>query len=103
MTSDGSEPLSGGADARFRLSPDVVAQRLGDGIILVNIQTDRMFELNRTASRFWELLISGRSPSEARQQILEEFSVGEAQLNEEADKILSSLLAERMLRVDDKS
>ena len=40
-------------------SPDVVARRVDDEVVLVNLQTNRIFALNSTGARFWELLEGG--------------------------------------------
>jgi len=33
------------------LSPDTVATRVGDEVVLVDLKTDRIYTLNRTAAR----------------------------------------------------
>jgi hypothetical protein len=88
-------------DQRYRVSPDVVAQRLGESIILVNMQTDRIFELNRTGARLWELLGSGLTRAQAQQRMLDEFAVDEAHLTIEAQTLISSFLIEKLLDIDD--
>jgi hypothetical protein len=42
-----------------RLNSEVIARRLGDGAVLVHLPTSRIFELNDTAMRVWELLEEG--------------------------------------------
>jgi hypothetical protein len=50
--------------ANLRPHPDVVAQRLGEEVALVNLQTNRIFELNRTGACLWDLLCKGCDRSE---------------------------------------
>jgi Coenzyme PQQ synthesis protein D (PqqD) len=88
---------TGETSSSFRPGPDVIAQRLGEEVVLVHMQTDRIFELNRTASRLWDLLASGCTRAEAQRRMLEEFTVDASQLSEEIDTILSSLVAEELL------
>ena len=41
--------------------PDAVLRRVGDGAVLVHLGTNRVFELNSTAARAWELAVEGHS------------------------------------------
>lgn len=92
-------PAAARPDGTFRISPDVIAQRLGDSVILVHMETDKIFELNRTGARLWELLTSGNTPAQAQLQMLREFDVDQPQLAQETAAILSSLLAERLVSI----
>jgi hypothetical protein len=42
-----------------RLNPEVIVRRLGDGAVLVHLPSNRIYELNDTAMRVWELLSDG--------------------------------------------
>jgi hypothetical protein len=99
MDSDHAE--GGVADARerggsrgeppLRRAADVAARRLGDEIVLVNLRTNLIFELNRTGARLWELLADGCDRLEIERRMMEEFDVGRDALRGEIDGILSSL------------
>ena len=41
------------------LGPEVISKRLGETSVLVDVRTTRIFELNRTGTRVWELLPEG--------------------------------------------
>ena len=82
-------------------SQDVVGQRLGDEVVLVSLQTNRIFELNRTGARFWELLQSERDRSRIEQRLMEEFEVSEEELSAEVDQLIKSLADEELVRVLD--
>ncbi|MGH7411819.1 MAG: PqqD family protein [Candidatus Methylomirabilis sp.] len=90
----GSPEDPGKPGLRYRVSPDIMANRVADLIVLVHLQTDKIFSLNRTASRFWELLSAGHSPGEIRQQLMEEFDVAESDVTVEIDELLASLSSE---------
>jgi len=47
--------------AAWRPSEDTVTQRVGEGIVLVHLPTDRIYSLNPTATRLWELLAARKS------------------------------------------
>ena len=82
-------------------SQDVVGQRLGDEVVLVSLETNRIFELNRTGARFWELLQSESDRSRIEQRLLEEFEVSREELSSEVDRLVKSLTDEELVRVLD--
>jgi hypothetical protein len=77
--------------SRLRPNPDVIAQQLGDEIVLLNLHTNRMYELNSTAARMWELLSDGYDIEQIHRQMLLEFSVDAAQLANEMKQLLASM------------
>lgn len=77
--------------------PDVVARRLADNIVLVHLNTNRIFTLNRTGSRIWELLVAGRSPEEIEEALPGEFQVGREQVEHELGPLLDRLLSEGLV------
>ena len=46
-------------DLVLRPNPEVIAKRLDQTTVLVDISTGRIFELNETGTRIWELLGQG--------------------------------------------
>jgi len=88
---------------RVRASPDAVAQRLGDEMVLVNLKTDRILVLNRTGARFWELLCVHQELNEIRKRLLQEFDITESQLADEIAGFLTELNKEQLIRPDDAS
>jgi hypothetical protein len=86
---------------RFRLDADVVAQRLDDEVVLIQLKTDRIFVLNRTGARLWELLAGGHELAEIQRQMVQEFDVGENQLAAETTAFLSLLAAEHLVIPDE--
>ena len=85
--------------ARIEVSPDVIAQRLGDQTILVHLDTNLMFDLNRTASRLWELAQPGRTRAEIEAQLLVEFEVDPVDLAKEVEQLLLGLDERRLSRI----
>jgi Coenzyme PQQ synthesis protein D (PqqD) len=84
----------------LRPSPDVVHRRVDDEIVLVHLGTNRIFSLNRTAGRLWELLEDTAGRAELHRRLLEEFDVEPAQLDAELEGILSAMTAEGLLQTD---
>lgn len=84
----------------LRPNPDTLAQRLGDEVVLINLKTDRIFVLNRTGARLWELLAARHTRAEIRQRLLEEFAVIDGQLDGEIESLLAALRHERLIDSD---
>jgi Coenzyme PQQ synthesis protein D (PqqD) len=84
---------------RLEATTDVVGQRLGDETVLVNLQTNRIFELSRTAGRFWELLQEENDRDRIQQRLVEEFQVSEDEVSGEVDRLISHLAEEQLIRV----
>jgi len=77
--------------SRFQPGPDTVYERVGEGIVLVNTRTNEIYELNRTAARFWDLVCAGYDLAEIQQRMLQEFDVAKADLSREIEDLLASL------------
>lgn len=82
----------------LRPDPEVVAERVQDETVLVHLQTNRIYALNRTAGRAWELLEQGRPRPAIERQLLEEFDVSNEQLDVELSSLFSSLSSEGLIR-----
>ena len=54
--------------------PDAAAQRLGQTTVLVHMRTKRVYDLNQTRARFWELLCEGCNRSEIQRRVLQVLS-----------------------------
>jgi hypothetical protein len=80
---------------------NVLFKRLGDETVLFHLETDRFYELNGTAARFWELLHAGRDVAEIRYQMLQEFEVDPDQFAGEAESLLAFLTQEDLVSVDE--
>jgi hypothetical protein len=80
---------------------NVLFKRLGDETVLFHLETDRFYELNGTAARFWELLHAGFSVAEIRERMLQEFEVDPDQFADEADTLLAFLTKEDLVSVDE--
>jgi hypothetical protein len=75
----------------------VVSQELDGEVVLVQLQTNRIYALNATGARFWELLHAGHPVPEIRRRLLEEYDVGEAVIDAEIASLLAMLRAERLV------
>lgn len=81
----------------IRIHPDAVANRIGEQMVLVHLNTDRIFELNGTAARIWELLTEGNDPLTIQQHIAQEFQISEEIASQEVSHLLASLKEEKFI------
>jgi hypothetical protein len=77
--------------AALRPSPDVIAKRLDNEAVLVHIPTNRIFELNETGTRVWELLGQGLDPDSIVRHLVNEFDVEDARAIDEVNDLLARL------------
>lgn len=80
-----------------RPHPQVVSSQLGDGGVLVHLGTNRIFELNTTGFRVWQLVGEGLDLAAVLTRLRDEFEVDEGQLRAEMGALVQALLAEGLL------
>jgi hypothetical protein len=76
---------------------EVVARRLDDSVVLVHLETNRIFTLNATGSRIWELLVSGHSPEQIQTVLQAEFDAPTDQIRLELTSLVDELLSEGLV------
>jgi|SRR5919108_864803 hypothetical protein len=100
MTGGTDDPRArAGVDTR-RPHGDVVAQRLGDSGVLIDLRSGRIFELNTTGMRVWELLVEGCAADALDERLMNEFATDERRLHEEVSALLDELQQEGLLDAD---
>jgi Coenzyme PQQ synthesis protein D (PqqD) len=87
----------------LRVHPDVISQRLGDSGVLVNVRTGRMFELNVTGIRVWELVSSGCAAEHMVRRLTEEFTGDEADVRAETAALIDELVREGLLHAEPRA
>lgn len=83
--------------AELSAADDVVSRRLEDEVVLVNLRSNRIFSLNRTGARYWELLLGGNRRAEIAQQLAREFGVEPDEVAKEIDKLEQELVSEGLV------
>lgn len=78
-------------------NPSVVSRRVADEIVLVHLDSNRIYSLNRTAARLWELVALGTTVQEAEAQLSTEYDIAPAELSREIEACVTKLLAEELL------
>lgn len=78
--------------------PEVMAQQLGETLVLLNLRTDKFYELNRTAARAWELLGSGLNAETVADRMTGEFEVSRERAREEVEDVSAIFVRAGLLR-----
>lgn len=82
---------------RLATNPSVVARRLGEETVLVHLATNRIYNLNATATRLWELTRAGHTPEQICARLTCEFDVDAATLEREVEGTLRDLVDHGLL------
>jgi Coenzyme PQQ synthesis protein D (PqqD) len=82
----------------LKVNPEVLFQRLENDAVLLHLKTDRFYNLNRTGTRFWELLNEGYDLVHIQEQMLKEFDVEPGALEKEIKDMIASLQKEDLVR-----
>src|SRR5690606_6830211 len=85
---------------RYRLSGEVVVDRLGDSLVAVQLGTDKIFELNETATRLVELLKDGSTAADAALAIANEYDVTVDTVSGDVVDTIATLIAESVIEVE---
>jgi hypothetical protein len=81
----------------LRPNSEVVSRKLGDRLVVVDLRTSRIYELNRTASRLWELLEAGSDRTEVEDALVEEFDGERSVVSRDIDQTIAKLSAEGLV------
>ena len=84
-------------DLVLRPNPEVIEKRLDQATVLVDISTSRIYELNETGTRIWELLGQGLNVEQIVRHLVSEFEVEDSQVAEELKTLLSQLQNEGLV------
>jgi hypothetical protein len=80
-----------------QLHPDVVWRWVDDEAVLVNVKTNRIYSLNHTGARLWELIEAGHDREAAEAALRKEFDVDEGELRREVAALLEGLAKEGLI------
>jgi len=79
----------------LRPAADVIARRLGDSAVLIRLNTNRIYELNATGARVWELLSEGATRDQVVDVLGREFD--EEDIGAAVDELIGVLRAEGLV------
>ena len=82
---------------RLRPKVDVVCRRLGESAVLIDLETNGIFELNGTGFRIWELLLEGLTVETMVGRLQSEFGVERERATADVESLLARLREERLV------
>jgi Coenzyme PQQ synthesis protein D (PqqD) len=86
-------PLPG----RWTPGPDVIVRRTGDTAVVVDLRTNKIFELDPVAARVWDLLLDTADEPTLLARIRDEFDVDPDQLHHDVQALLTTLQRENLI------
>jgi hypothetical protein len=85
----------------WAVCPDIVTRRLGDLLVVVSLSSNRIFELNHTGARVWEMMTSGFDEPRAVAALTEEFDVTPESALQEVRALRAQLIEEGLIESSD--
>lgn len=85
------------ADLRVRMAESVLAQRVGDEMVLLDMSDEMYLGLNDTAALMWEQLAAGKTAGEAVAAVLAEYDADEARVQADLVALLDDLVARKLV------
>jgi hypothetical protein len=79
------------SDAPFTPPSDLIARRVGDTMVLIRLNTNRIYELNPTGARIWELLNAGKTRLQVAEALSAEFDASRDEIQTAIEVLLESL------------
>jgi hypothetical protein len=85
---------------RFRIRDGVMFNRVGDEIVLLDLDKGTYLGLDPVGSRFWELVTANASVGEAIDTMLGEYEVERVELETDISDLLEELSGNQLLTAD---
>jgi len=83
--------------AVLRPASDIIARNLVESAVLIRLQTNKIYELNATGARIWDLLKAGCTEEQLVDALVAEFSVDRHDLSKAVAELVTSLRAEGLI------
>ena len=81
----------------FSIPEHVLARKLDDEMVLLNLDSGEYFGLNDTGTRVWELLADGKSRDQVVERLIEEFEVAAEVASSHVAKLCEELVTAGLL------
>lgn len=79
------------------LNEDVLYKPFRDGLLLLNLEDQRIFYMNSIASRIWSLLLKHGNPTGAVCDLLAEYEADETVLRHDVESLTKEFLHAQLL------
>lgn len=85
----------------IKLNPNVIFSELDDGTVLLHLETEEYYSLDKTGTRMWQLLGKYGDIEPVIAKMLDEFDVDEATVRRDLNHLLTDCNAEGLLDVSE--
>jgi hypothetical protein len=85
------------------ISDQVLSQEVNGETVLLDLEQEFYFGLDKTGTRIWQLLQSGSSVPELIESMLNEFEIDRTTLTKDVDELLEKLSDAGLVRIDPAS
>ncbi|WP_249219862.1 PqqD family protein [Chitinophaga sp. HK235] len=75
----------------IKVSENSVVREMGAGIVILNLNTERFYELNEVGKRFWELLSDNHDYTSILNILQAEYEVSAEQLQDDITRLIGDL------------
>ena len=82
------------------ISQEVLTQEIGGESVLLDLESEQYFGLNRVGTRIWQLLSEGMQLEDLVQQLLTEFDAPEDKLRSDIKSLMVDLLDSGLIKTD---
>ena len=83
----------------IKLSPDVMARRVGKEMFILSVQSECYFGLDEVGSRMLVLLTEGASVADTLRQLESEYAAGREQLQNDLELLIGELSHHRLIEI----
>ena len=88
------------SDVPFTPPSDLIARRVGDTMVLIRLNTNRIYELNATGARIWELIDTPRDVEAVCRVLQDEYDVTPEICRAEVEAFLKDMVKHGAIAVD---
>ena len=81
--------------------PNVVARAVDETVVLVHLDTNRIFTLNPTGSQIWTLIVAGHGRAEIERALQTQYEVDPERLTHDLETLLEQFVRERLVTEGD--
>ncbi len=85
--------------SRVTIAPDVLFRVVGEEAVLLNLKTEKYLGLDPIGTRMWDRLTQAPTVESAYEALLREYAVDSAQLRQDLDEFLGTLLEQGLIRL----
>jgi len=87
-------------DGKVTIPKQVMARRVGEEVVLLDLVTGTYFGLDPVGSRVWELLSAGQTLAQVLNTVLDEYEVSPETLKLDIQALMQELLARGLVAIE---